>query len=268
MDYLPLLIVAAMSLGCDRTASSSSSAPRPIVDTGARATASSVSARPEASGTRAPPQAEPSKGSGKFVRERPFGDDVKGVDACAYIGGMGFACLDALLAETDPIKKRYMRRLSDADAHDSIASEKKGEPGGVPHAEFALNCVESAACGKKSKEGNPEDDGYFCLTKAEIGRTEKDAAKMRKAHAFACKCGGDRASIPVMGGYLACDGTKPVERGHELSDEEATEIRDCATCDPDKGPIACEREIARLKQTDADVASYLQNTHVPRCQAK
>jgi hypothetical protein len=215
-----------------------------------------------------PKQDEVDRPTGKFIRERPYGDDAKGVDACAFIGGMGFACLDALLAERDPAKKRYMRRLSDADAHEAIVSEKNGEPGGVPHAEVADNCVPSAACGKKDKEGHAQDDGYFCLTSAEIARSNKDIAEMKKAHAFACKCGGDRASIPIMGGYLACDGTKPVERGHDLSDEEAREIRDCATCDPRRGIVACQDEIARLRKTDTEIADYLEKTHVPRCQKK
>ena len=55
--------------------------------------------RPSSSASAAPPApSTPPVESLKFVRERPI--DVRaGVDACAYLGGLGMACLDALIAE-------------------------------------------------------------------------------------------------------------------------------------------------------------------------
>lgn len=249
MRHAVLLLPALLLLpGCDRTPTPS---PSP------------AKSSPEAVSPTLPNKPLPST---KFLRERPYGEEVQGVDACAYIGGLGFACLNEFLAESDPVKKRYMRRLTDADAREALESEKRGEPVSVPHAEIAANCRVSAVCGKKGDNGNPLDDGYDCLTKAELARAEKDASAMKKAHAFACKCGGVRASLPIMGGYLACDGEKPVERGHDLSDEEAKEIRDCATCDSESGFSACQNEISRLRQKDPQLADYVEKTHVPRCQ--
>src|SRR5690242_1070013 len=48
------------------------------------------------SATAAPAPLDPAKVT--FVRERPANEDRKGIDACAYLGGFGFACLDALIA--------------------------------------------------------------------------------------------------------------------------------------------------------------------------
>jgi hypothetical protein len=69
-----------------------------------------------------------------------------------------------------------------------------------------------------------------------------------------------------MGGELACDGPdRPVVRGLDLSLEEANEIRDCAECDPDRGPAACVHEIARLRAVDPTLARYVEE-RVARCQ--
>ncbi len=199
----------------------------------------------------------------KFVRERPA--EPSSVDACAFIGGMGFACVNALVAETDPVKQRYMRRMSDADAKQSFDAMMKGEPGGVAHAEIAMMCAEGGACKQKDPEGNELDDGYACLTKAQSMAFEK-MPEAAAVHARACTCDPVRAQIPVMGGYLACDGPgKPVARGQSLTVEEAKDIRDCAECNHETGPLACTREIERLQKTDAEVAKYIRTTHVPRC---
>ena len=199
----------------------------------------------------------------KFVRERPT--EPTSTDACSFIGGMGFACVNALMAETDPIKRRYMVRMTDADAKQSFDAMMKGEPGGVAHAEFAMMCAEGGACKQKDTEGNELDDGYACLTKAQSMAFEK-MPEAAGVHARACKCDPVRAQIPVMGGYLACDGPdKPVARGQSLTVEEAKDVRDCAECNHETGPLACTREIERLQKTDAEVAKYIRTTHVPRC---
>ena len=203
-------------------------------------------------------------GAVKFVRKRITPSDAKGLDACVYLGGMGFACVAALIAEKDPIVRRYMRRLSDAAARRAFDDLQRGEPNGVAHAEMALGCAESGPCGA-SKE--TLDDGYACLTKAEAAIQEKQTAVSKAAHARACKCSPERAQIPVTGGFLACDGATPVERGKNLTAEVADEVRACGECDPDKGPAACANEIKRLAASDGDpeLAKYLETVHVPRC---
>lgn len=189
------------------------------------------------------------------------------MDACAYLGGLGFACLDALIEEKDPVKRRYMRRLTDAAARIEVDARKRGEWGGVPHAEISFLCAESGPCKRKNKNGDALDDGYACLTRAEmVLKEEKNAKKARKPHARACKCDAPRAQIPIMGGVLACDGPdNPVERGANLPLDEAEDVRACAECDAEKGPKACAREIDRLSSKDPEVARYLASEHVPRC---
>lgn len=179
---------------------------------------------------------------------------------------MGFACLDALMKEKDPARQRYMRRMSDADARLSLDAYERGEAAGIPHAELSLGCAERGPCGKKDAEGNTLDDGYACLTKAQGLIFEGDKLGSGEAHARACKCGATRAQIPIMGGFLACDGPKPVERGKELSVREAKDIRACAECDAEAGPEACAREIQRFAEKDAALAKYIESQHVPRCQ--
>jgi hypothetical protein len=198
-----------------------------------------------------------------FVRQKP--EERHGVDACAFLGGSGMACLEALTEEKDPILRRYMRRLSDADARQAFDDLKRGEPGGVAHAEMAMLCNASGPCGKKVSD-IAGDGGYSCLTKAEAARQQKDLKTSKAAHKRACHCDPTGAQIPVMGGFLACDGKdKPVERGELLSTAEAADVRDCATCDADKGVAACAREITRLKSSDAEIAHYLETVHVPNC---
>ncbi|APR86585.1 Hypothetical protein A7982_11934 [Minicystis rosea] len=202
---------------------------------------------------------------GPFVRQTP--GERTSVDACTYLGGLGFACLDALLDEKDPAKRRYMRRLSDAAARIEIDARKRGEWGGVAHAEISSLCAESGPCKRKNASGDELDDGYACLTLAEAELAGgKRSSISKRAHARACKCDATRAQIPVMGGVLACDGPdKPVERGASLPLDEARDIRACAECDAEQGPKACEREIDRLRSKDLEVARYLETDHVPRC---
>lgn len=198
-----------------------------------------------------------------FVRARP--DEPTGVDACAFIGGMGFACANALKEEKDAVARRYMRRMSDADAKQSFDAFMRGEPNGVAHAEVAMMCADGGPCKQKDAEGNELDDGYACLTKAQSMAYEK-LPEVAAVHARACKCDHEGAQIPVMGGYLACDGPdKPVARGQNLSAEEAKDVRDCAECNADGGPAACKREIGRLEKSDAELARFIRDRHAPRC---
>ncbi len=201
----------------------------------------------------------------RFVRQTSA-MDVTGMDACAFLGGIGVACLDALLAESDPVKKRWMRLLSDADAREAQAALEKGEPMGVAHAEMALFCADSGPCKQPNENGDAMDDGYACLTKAEAALQQSDAAGSVSAHKRACACDSRRAQIPVMGGMLACDDKTPVKRGSQLSVDEAKRIRDCATCEGTRGPAACAQLVDALKPKDPEVAKLVLEQVVPRCQ--
>lgn len=202
----------------------------------------------------------------RFVRPRPEEGPEGGVDACAYLGWVGAACLSALLEEKDPVKRRYMRRLSDADARLAIENLRTGQPEGVAHAELALFCADSGPCNQKDADGNELDDGYACLTKAEVALQEGDEGAAKKAQSRACKCDPRKAQIPVMGGVLACDGAdQPVRRGKDLSLEVAKEIRACGECDGKNGPAACRAEVARLASSNPEIAKYLRGIHAPRC---
>ncbi len=46
---------------------------------------------------------------------------------------------------------------------------------------------------------------------------------------------------------------------------EAEDILLCASCDPVKGRAACKRDFNRLRQSEAEVAKYIEAVHVPRC---
>jgi hypothetical protein len=249
--WLPLLLFAA-GAGCDdcsrRTGGDDAS--------GSTSATQAPAAAPSASTSAA--------ALGPFVRKRP--EQRTGVDACAYLGFTGFACLDALLEEKDPTLLSYMRRLSDADARLAFEATSKGERGGVAHAELALYCADEGPCKATRPDGAEMDDGYACLTKAEALRQEGKADEAARSHARACHCDPKRAQIPVMGGFLACDGSdQPVERAKELPLEEARDIRACGQCDLESGPDACARELARVGTTDAGLGRYLAEVHVPRC---
>lgn len=199
----------------------------------------------------------------KFVRARPDSTERKGVDGCAYLGGFGFACLDELIAEKNPVVKRYMRRMSDSDARQAFDRWQKKEPSGVPHAEFSDQCADKGPCKGTAGKG---DDGYSCLTRAEMAMQENNEKESKNAHERACTCGAERAQIPISGGFLACNGKTAERRGQELTSVEADEIRACAECDPDTGPVACTKEMERLAKSDPEIAKYIEKVHIPRCE--
>jgi hypothetical protein len=103
------------------------------------------------------------------------------------------------------------------------------------------------------------------LTRAEMAIQENREAESKTAQERACKCGAERAQIPIMGGFLACNGQNPEKRGQNLTTAEADEIRACAECDAEKGPAACAKEIERLTISDAELAKYIETVHIPRC---
>ena len=254
-----LAVVAFSLLACSESKPRKSSNDDDDEDRPRKSKSEKVKASASAQTSSAPPPAA----AAAFVRERP--QEPAGVDACAFTGGVGMACLAALRAEQDPIKRRYMRRLTDAEARQSLDEMAKGEPRGVAHPEVAAMCAETGPCGAKDANGNAMDDGYSCLTKAQSLAFDKDPSAAA-VHTRACQCDAVGGQIPVMGGYLACDGPdKPVTRGQSLSSDEAKQIRDCAECSKETGAVACSLEIARLSASDPELANYLKTVHVPRC---
>ena len=177
------------------------------------------------------------------------------------------ACIQSYRAERDQTVKRYMFRLSDAHASQSLHASERGGP---PHAEMAMCCNESGSCGHQAADRvgsgcNPMDDGYSCLTAAAAFLHEPAAA--RAAHERACRCDWEGAQLPVPGSALACDGPgRPVVRGIKLSEQVAARILACGTCDAEQGSQACAAEIAELSETDASLSSFLRTVHVPRCE--
>ncbi len=186
-----LSLAACGSSASKDSSSSSASSKATTAPTAKTSATASASARTSASATVA--------SSGAFVRERPLADEQhSGPDACAYIGGFGFNCVDALVDEKDPVKQRYMRRMSDADARQAFDALKRyGELNKAAHAEMAMLCATSGPCGATDKSGQVMDDGYSCLTAAEGARDQKEEAVSKAAHARACKCDPKRAQIPV-----------------------------------------------------------------------
>jgi hypothetical protein len=222
------------------------------------------SSEPVAAATPAPTARPAAPADAAFVRKLPSGppeQDLTGPDACAYTGWSGLACLKALLAEQDAVRRRYMRRLSDADARRALDALAGDEPSGLAHAELASSCRDPGPC-----PGNMNWYGYACLTKAEAALQQKDLATSRAAHEHACRCDPKGAQIPVMGGLLACDGKdKPVRRSQILTTQEAADVHACGVCDAENGPAACAREVRRLATGDAALAKYIETVHVPRC---
>lgn len=262
-----VVALAAAFGGVTSSCTCGSSAEGPSKPNPTASGAPSAAPTAKASGAEETPSPSPSAtaDSGAFVRQRP--EERQSADACAYLGFGGFDCLDALLAENDPVVRRYMRRLSDADARLSKDAYTRGEAPGIPHAEMSVTCADRGPCGQKDANGNTLDDGYACLTKAQLLTFQGDALDAVEAHKRACRCGADRAQIPIMGGFLACDGpSKPVERGGNLTLSEAQNIRACAECDHSKGAAACARELAALKPADPELARYIETIHIPRCQ--
>ncbi|APR78694.1 Hypothetical protein A7982_04041 [Minicystis rosea] len=261
--HAPVLVLAALgsvlalALACKPSSPGGASSATVVV-------APPPSSAPVPAATPAPTTRPAAPADAAFVRKRPSGPEkeLTGPDACAYTGWSGLACLQALLAEQDAVRRRYMRRLSDADARQALDALPRNEPSGVAHPELASSCKDPGPC-----PGDMNWYGYACLTKAEAALLQKDLATSRAAHEHACRCDPTGAQIPVMGGLFACDGkNKPVGRGKILTTQEAADVQACGVCDAEKGPAACAREVRRLATGDAALAKYIETVHVPRCQ--
>ncbi len=195
-----------------------------------------------------------------FVRRRPAWYERRGVDHCAYVDdrGRSSACIDAIGIETDPVRARYMRRLQEA----WVGTEPR-----MASAEVAECCNASGPCGAPKRTGHADcpkmDDGHACLVAAEL--LASAGRDPRRLHRRACACDPDRASVPIVGGTLACEGPLEVER-RPMAADEARDVKACATCDPAEGATACIAEMRRLAGRDPEVAAYIERVHVTRCQ--
>ncbi|MFO0736761.1 MAG: hypothetical protein U0270_12830 [Labilithrix sp.] len=199
------------------------------------------------------PQDAHEPGRTYFRRKPPPLDARHSVDACAYPSEIANACIDALGREPDPVRARYMRRISAALAGRGLAHAAEQQH------DVAECCNDAGPCGAQKRTGHADcpvmDDGYACLTAAELGR--------KGAHARACHCSAERAQITVPGGVLACDGPeRPVVRGAMT---EASDVLRCASCDEARGPAACEAEIRSLRTADPELAAFVERVIVTRC---
>jgi len=245
--------------GCDKPAAPSPPAP---------ATAPSTSASAKTRTTKSPTPVAPASGSSTaFVRKpQAFGDAV---DACTQVGGNYFSCNGQYGEEKDPVVKRYLWRIAQGYAASESSYTHGGtaiEKGEVPHAEVPYMCEPSKPCGAKTESG--ELNGALnCLARAHEARLMKDATAARAAHAKACKCDADHGQFPAYNhtAFICDDQGKPAFIAPDMSKSEGDDIVACASCDAEKGPAACQREVQRLKNTDEALSKYIETTQVPRC---
>lgn len=276
---LTALAVALAGAACDRR-----EAPAPARDERAAVTSSpssasptsrpsgatSSSAAPTVSG--APTASASAKSAGARIAGGPFTRGCERetrVDQCACLGATGMACGGAFDEEPDPVVRRFMLRMVEAEARVVLEELKtSGEGLSVPHAEAAMFCKESGPCGGKDADGNELDGGYACLTAASLAYDKKAPPASNAKLARACKCGAREARIPVMGGMgiLACsEKGEPMAFGASLELSVAQQVRACAECRVDGGLAACEAEVARLEASDPELAKYLVDKHAAHC---
>ena len=190
----------------------------------------------------------------RFRRKRPAAQPADStVDACIYLGFSVANCMNAYSKMSDPIIRRYMRRVSDADAVLSAEQRKNGKSSLV--ASGALGpCVSTATCNEMNVAS--------CLISAELTLDRKQAGRL---HRKICACAPKAAGVPVTHGALACEDGKPTDRSRAMPLDEARQVADCAVCDRARGPFACAAEAARLRAPDTKLADYIDQVHVPRC---
>lgn len=219
-----------------------------------------------------PPDPAPRKPdpNAPFVHS-PRGRQTDSVDDCTQVGGNYFSCRSAYEGESDPIVKRYLLRIARGYAAGVKSYESEGAPipddEGMPHAEMPAMCDITKPC--DSTNGSAELNGPTnCLARAFEERLRNHPKEARAAHALACKCNDDKpAFIAYNASAEICDDDgKPAFIAPDLSRDEGSDIVACAGCDATDGLAACKREIARLEASDAEVARYIAEQRVPRCQ--
>jgi hypothetical protein len=193
-----------------------------------------------------------------FVRAQPQNSPTDSPDACNYLGFLPDACVRAYFKEKDAGASAWMLRVSDAWAHRARKQLMPYEP---PDYHGPKQCNPKGTCLK-------EDQGIMCLAVAEdLAAQNKDRAAS-EALRFGCGCDGARAAVPLLGGTLACIGKDPVDRSAKLQVDEAKDLKACAPCGKD-GLAACQRAYKRMcDANEYELARYLREVHVPRCQRK
>lgn len=250
-----LIMCAWLMAGCDSPAkkdgvtvkpeASASAARLPAAGAGS-ASAAAATPSPSASASTAVAVSE-------FVREHSGDPGGKGVDACIYLGFLTHNCINAYVDENDPVVKRYMKHIASAQAVLDGVLLRKGEPMFGSTAGFPPCPPDGSPCGGLE---------MGCLLSANVATPGPET---KAAHAAICKCKSAMVELPVMGGTLACDGTKPVDLSSSMPEGVAKQVRQCAECDAADGPAACADEVKRFETADKELAAYLEKTHVPRC---
>jgi hypothetical protein len=251
-------------------AAGSASAPRPAPS----ASAPAKSAAPASASAAAPASASaaaPIDPDAPFVRGAPSSHKpgADAVDECTQAGGNYFSCSGAYEGEEDPVLKRYLYRIAQAQAAGVKDYGKAGPPadmGGLPHAEVPAGCDPKKPCDIKD-DGLVSNGIINCLALAHAQYGSNPAAA-KAAHTHACKCGGKGGSfIGYNSSAFICDKDgKPAFLAPDMKKEEAKDILDCATCDPKLGKAACKADADRLRTTDAELAKHIETNQVRRCQ--
>lgn len=219
-----------------------------------------------------PPAPEPAKPdpNAPFVHV-PVDRTSDPVDGCTQVGGNYFSCRIAYEETSDPIIKRYLLRIARGYAAGIDSYRGRGTPMSddetLAHAEMPAMCDLSKPC--DYTDGSAEfNKPTNCLARAFDERLRHHPKEAKAAHALACKCNGKK---PAFIGYNAsaeiCDENgQPAFIAPNLPADEGADIVACARCDAAEGPGACKREIARLQETDDEVARYIAQHRIPRCQ--
>lgn len=240
-------------------AQSSASAPRAIP--------SSVTL-PSASASAAAGPLDP---NAPFLRSPPSShkSDADAVDECTQHGGSYFSCRGAYEGEEDPVMKRYLYRIAQAQAAGVKSYGKAGPPtdmGALPHAEVPGMCEPAKPCDAKT-ESYELNDTVSCLALAHAHYDSNPGAS-KAAHLHACHCGAKEGSFIGYNAsaFICADGGKPAFLAPDMKADEAKAILHCAMCEPKEGPAACKADAERLRASDADLAKHVETTQVRRCQ--
>ncbi|NUP10293.1 MAG: hypothetical protein HOW73_29940 [Polyangiaceae bacterium] len=267
--------------GCSSSSEGTGSASAEKPSSAAKPSAATVSASPSGAPSAATPSATTSAAAtpakrppadAPFVREAQVpslgGADV--IDECTHIGGSYVSCYAHYHSDLGAVQKRYLRRIAQG-----LAGPRKDYsvgPGGMfdegfPHAEIPGMCDLSKPCGFKDASGE-HNSAFQCLAKTYQALDERDAKTAKAAHELACKCDPKGGDFPAyLESEAICDEQgKPAFIAAGMPKDELDDITACARCDKAKGRAACDREIERLKTSDAELSKWIADEQIPRCQ--
>lgn len=202
-----------------------------------------------------------------FVRHPPHShnSDADAVDECTQSGGNYFSCRGAYFREQDPVLRRYLYRIAQGHAA-GVSGYRPRAPSeeGPPHAEVPFMCDVKKPCGAKNEHGEL-NSATSCLA---LAFAADSVVTARAAHALACKCDPQDGAFPGYNStaYLCDEKGRPAFIAPKMKKDEGADIVDCAICHPQRGPAACQREVARLKTSDPALASHVETKQIRRCQ--